>query len=390
MNKSKRIDDIEVLRAVAVVLVLIEHMNINLIPWRSVAIERFYAYFGGWTGVDLFFAISGFVIARDLVPRLQGCNNRESYLNTTIVFWLRRFWRIIPSAWFWLGFILLATVAFNQSSAWGEFRYNFETVISALLQIANLHLPMVFGEFFAGAGLVYWSLSLEEQFYLLLPFLVLFSGRWLPYVLGAAILVQLLTPRNGLYLMMLRTDALLLGVVIALWTQRKSYQLFDPVFLKTPVLRVLVLGLLLGALTTIGSDHLQITHYRVSIIALLSAMLVLIASYNKDYICSIFGPLKKPLLWIGTRSYAIYLIHMPAYLLTREIWFRLEPPGTVFDSSYTLRFIVTAMVILLVFSELNYRFIETPLRKHGVKIANRVSQRKLPSADAAASAINPG
>lgn len=384
MIKSKRIDDIEILRAFAILMVVIEHMKINLIPWTTPALERFYTYFSGWTGVDLFFAISGFVIARDLVPRLQSCDNRLQYYNTSIVFWLRRFWRIIPSAWFWLAFILMATVLLNQSSAWGVFRYNFETVISALLQIANLHMPIVFGQFFPGAGLVYWSLSLEEQFYLLLPLLVLVSGRWLPYVLGAAILVQLLTPRDSLYLMMLRTDALLLGALLAIWTRNKSYLLFEPVFFNgNLILRLLILGLLLGSLASIGSDGLLITDYRFSMITLLSALLVLIASYNKNYISGIFGPLKKVLLWIGTRSYAIYLIHMPAYFLTREIWFRLEPPGTTFDSTYSLRFLLTALVILIVFSELNYRFIETPMRKHGTKVANRVNQRELPIADKA-------
>ena len=59
-------------------------------------------------------------------------------------------------------------------------------IIAAFLQVANFHVAMIFGREFAGAAFVYWSLSLEEQFYLLLPFLVLFSGRRLPYVLALA------------------------------------------------------------------------------------------------------------------------------------------------------------------------------------------------------------
>ncbi|RFQ09435.1 acyltransferase, partial [Pseudomonas sp. ATCC 13867] len=62
---------------------------------------------------------------------------------------------------------------------------------------------------------MYWSLSLEEQFYLLLPLLILFvRGRWLPVLLGAWVLFQLVQAR-GLWLMAFRTDALLLGVLLA-------------------------------------------------------------------------------------------------------------------------------------------------------------------------------
>ena len=90
---NKRIDDIEILRAFAVILVIVEHMHFNLFAWNTPALAGFYRYFGGWTGVDLFFAISGFVIARDLVPRLHAAGGRENYCSITLIFWVRRFWR---------------------------------------------------------------------------------------------------------------------------------------------------------------------------------------------------------------------------------------------------------------------------------------------------------
>ena len=121
---KKRIDDIEVLRAFAVILVIVEHMHFNLFAWNTPALESFYRYFGGWTGVDLFFAISGFVIARDLVPRLRGAGDRQAYVGVTLVFWVRRCWRLLPSAWTWLAIILLASVFFNRSGAWGSVTNN--------------------------------------------------------------------------------------------------------------------------------------------------------------------------------------------------------------------------------------------------------------------------
>jgi len=60
---NRRIDDIEILRACAVLLVVVEHMQINLLRWGTPALKQFYHYFSGWTGVDLFFVIPVF---RDL------------------------------------------------------------------------------------------------------------------------------------------------------------------------------------------------------------------------------------------------------------------------------------------------------------------------------------
>jgi len=83
------------------------------------------------------------------------------------------------------------------------------------------------------------------------------------------------------------------------------------------------------------------------------------------------------MLWFGSRSYALYLIHIPAFFVTREIWFRIEPPGTVFTGAFTLRFALTASVLLLTFTELNYRLVEVPLRRRGARIAERIARRAI-------------
>ena len=73
---NRKILDIEVLRGIAVLFVVIHHANQNLLSWPNPGLAQFYAYFGGAIGVDLFFAISGFVIARDLLPKLAGRSQR--------------------------------------------------------------------------------------------------------------------------------------------------------------------------------------------------------------------------------------------------------------------------------------------------------------------------
>jgi peptidoglycan/LPS O-acetylase OafA/YrhL len=102
--------------------------------------------------------------------------------------------------------------------------------------------------------------------------------------------------------------------------------------------------------------------------AILSAIFVFIASYGGNYILPT-GPLKPVLLWIGSRSYSLYLLHVIAFCATVEIWIRIFP-GRV-DGTMTVRYVITALVLLLVFSELTYRLVEQPFRKRGVALAPR-------------------
>src|SRR5690606_29439761 len=228
---KKRIYDIELLRGFAVLFVVIHHAADNLFTWSTPGLTRFYTYFGGWFGVDLFFAISGFVIARDLAPRLQQRNGAAHTLNITLAFWVRRAWRILPSAWLWLAIILLASLAFHQSGVFGTFRTNFEASIAGVLQVANIRFAETFMRSEYGTSFVYWSLSLEEQFYLLFPLLILLSRRLLPYLLLALVLIQIFSVRSVM-LMSFRTDALALGILLALWTQHSSYLLIKPKILS--------------------------------------------------------------------------------------------------------------------------------------------------------------
>jgi peptidoglycan/LPS O-acetylase OafA/YrhL len=366
---SRRIDDVELLRGFAVLLVVVHHANGSLFTWLTPWMARFYAYFAGGFGVDLFFAISGFVIARDLVPRLQGAENAASAARITLAFWVRRAWRLWPSAWVWLIAILVACAAFNESGAFGTFRANFEATVVAVLHVANLRFADSYGVYEYGASFPYWSLSLEEQFYLLFPLLVLLSRRWLPYCLGALVLLQFFSSRD-LLTMSLRTDAIALGVLIALWSRHTTYALCRPVFLDKPVGPVLLLGAFI-CMGAISSPELHTVSIHVGLVALLSALLVWVASYDSDFLCPP-GYCKRMIIWVGSRSYAIYLIHIPAFLLTREIWFRMVPEGVGFGEKFFWPFVLTSGVIIIILSEINYRLVEMPLRRYGQQVAQRI------------------
>jgi peptidoglycan/LPS O-acetylase OafA/YrhL len=381
-DRHGKIADIELLRGIAVIFVLIEHTRINLFPWIWGPETRLYFYFGFWTGVDLFFAISGFVITRSLLPMLEITSGTTGYFNATLSFWVRRIWRLLPSAWLWLAVILISAAVFNRSGVFWSFRANFESVIAAMLDVANFRIALVYGKTEPGAAFPYWSLSLEEQFYILLPIVVFFAGRRLPYVLAAGILAQFFIDRIGpnrtdleMLLNMLRSDALMMGVLLAIWSRTPTYRLFEPVALRgRPLAGLALLGFFTLCLAAVGSPKLTIVSFSVGLVALISAVLVFFASYDRDYLMP-DGLVKRVMLWVGSRSYALYLIHIPAFFLAREIWFRIEPPGTVFDHAFTARLGLTGFGLLVTLTELNYRFVEVPLRRRGARIAQRIAQR---------------
>jgi peptidoglycan/LPS O-acetylase OafA/YrhL len=110
--------------------------------------------------------------------------------------------------------------------------------------------------------------------------------------------------------------------------------------------------------------------FNIGMVGVLTAILVFCASFGKGYILP-FPSIRTVFTWIGSRSYAIYLTHIPAFLVTREIWYRIcmargipIPNGT-----YTLRFSITALALTLLFTEFNYRVIESPLRRKGAMVA---------------------
>lgn len=370
------IEDIELLRGFAVLLVVVHHAQANLISWTTPALTRFYSYFGGWVGVDLFFAVSGFVIARSLVPRLHAQPDGGAARRETLSFWMRRAWRLLPSAWLWLLVILLATLTFNSSGVFGSLEANLEASVAAVLQVANIRFAQAFMQWEYGSSFVYWSLALEEQFYLLLPLLILLSRRWLPYVLLGLVALQLFMPRSVM-LMMFRTDALALGVLIALWSAQPSYRRLQPALLARRGLGVGVLLVLLLCLCALGSEPLTMFSMRIGAIALLAAALVWIASYDRNFLWP-DGAFKRLMIWFGTRSYAIYLTHIPAFFFTREIYYRLYPQQGDFGDSFFYPFVLTAAVLIVVLSELNYRLIECPLRERGKQIAQRLFAKPAP------------
>lgn len=371
MNSEKRIMDIELLRGIAVLGVLFHHLQDSLFAASVPLLQAITLYAQPWWGVDLFFAISGFVIARSLIPALRGCSTRQEYWQQTRNFWLRRAFRLLPSAWLWLALMLLACIFLNRSGAFGTLHANLQATLAGVAQYANFRFADSFYHYEYGTSFVYWSLSLEEQFYLLFPLLILVCRKHLVWALLALVAVQLFTLRTPI-LMVVRTDALALGVLLAMWSSQPSYLRWEPTFLRRPWAGLSALTGVSLALNFMATDRFTFTSYRIGVIALLCALLVWIASYNRDYLMP-RGLFKNLMTWVGSRSYGIYLIHIPAYLLVREVIFRLQDANLPSPAGHPVLTLLIAFGLIALVSELNYRFIEMPMRNRGASLVQRLS-----------------
>jgi peptidoglycan/LPS O-acetylase OafA/YrhL len=376
----RRIGDIEMLRGLAITMVVIEHLHWNLINWPSHFIKFTMHFCGLWTGVDLFLVISGFVIGRNLLPMISlastGESGRLDLVAATLAFWVRRAWRLLPSAWLWLAVPFAASFWFNRTGLFGPPSANFADMVAAMLNVANLHMGEHFPPLVHTTMYPYWSLSLEEQFYLLLPILVVALHRRLAWLLAVAVVAQFFMPWAPMA-NFTRFGALAAGVLLAIWSGTPSYRICEPTGLAHS--HLVRLAFVVGGIVLIaalGAEDLAIVSFRFGLIAVVAGGLVWAASYDRNYLAS-DGMLKNALIWLGSRSYGIYLIHAPVFVATREIWFRISPAGTVFDGTYAWRFVLTAAVLILGLSELNHRFVEQPLRRRGVAIARRIENRKL-------------
>jgi peptidoglycan/LPS O-acetylase OafA/YrhL len=150
----------------------------------------------------------------------------------------------------------------------------------------------------------------------------------------------------------------------------------EPGFLKNREgLKVVTVGLLLLFLVSLGSSALKITEWRISLIAIISLILVYIGSFNQNYIIPSNSVLKAILIWTGARSYAIYLIHIPSFFFSRELCLRIVENNAAYQGYYQSMVVAIGLSLVILASELNYRFLETPLRDKGAKVARAIGGR---------------
>ncbi|MCA1379055.1 MULTISPECIES: acyltransferase [unclassified Bradyrhizobium] len=362
--------EIEALRAFAVLFVILEHIN-TLLSWRQGNFEQYFDFYGG---VDLFFCISGFVITAAFASEMSAAiaAKPRSYWRAAVPFWIRRIFRIWPLSW--IVFLVTALLMLHLND-WSDIVLRGMTgdLAAIVLNLQNIHVAACIdstnpycGSFFG----IYWSLSLEEQFYLVFPFLFLLPRRLVMLGLVGLVVVFALLPRTTL-VWMTRLDAIALGVLLALCRQHWLYERLRPTALRSPVMRTATLSCLLLALCIIPAMHIK---FFPTVVSGLALVLVFLASYSDGYL---MGPssVRRALVWVGERSFAIYLLHNTVFWLVAALY-RGAFPGSPAGPSETIPFLLAATILLGVSADISFRCIETPLRRLGKRLATAVGTHR--------------
>jgi peptidoglycan/LPS O-acetylase OafA/YrhL len=359
--------EIEALRGISIIFVLLAHFP-AIAPWAPWPLLRsLESSFGA--GVDLFFCISGFVISRVLVREFS----RTRPWRTLGAFWIKRAFRLLPTAYCWVAITLLLTAFFNKSGIFGSLSSAFEQAIAIALYAYNFLVirylengtPIAaFGPFF--------SLSIEEQFYLAFPIcMLILKKHWIIVAMVFLFAIQIFVT-DGVYAYV-RTNSIAIGVLIFLFSETRTYLRIEPSAItgkaRSATVNIAAAALLLWA----GS-----TRY-FSVMATTSGILVFLASYDRGHGPS-FPILRPALLWFGTRSYAIYIVHLPLIRANNEIWWRIAESFNQPQHVLPLWPIVaSAGALVLIAAEINFHLLERPLRNYGRALAHNLTSDEMAS-----------
>jgi peptidoglycan/LPS O-acetylase OafA/YrhL len=343
---------IDALRALAVLAVFFYHSSVDWMP-------------GGFLGVDVFFAISGYLITSLLLREFR----RGGHVRLGR-FWLRRARRLLPAVGVLIAVTMIAA-AILEPDRIEQLRGD---AIASLAYFANWHFVLGHQSYFEGfqrpSLLTHlWSLSVEEQFYLFWPLafaagMKLFGrGRLLLGVVAGALASVALAwilfdPGHDASRVYYGTDThavgLLAGVGLALvWSpielrRRRTGPLVGPVL---DVAGVLALAYIVLSFLHVHDYDLALWHGGYLWLALVTALLLAVLAHPASRLGGMLG--RAPVLWLGLRSYSFYLWHYPVLMLTR--------PGL--DVSLPRGILVPLQLLaVLALADLSYRFVELPFR----------------------------
>lgn len=373
MSSEGRNLEIEQLRAVSICLVLVAH-SILLSPFIYERLIPLFQYASFGVGVDLFFCISGYVVAKSYCDYFDLYQTRGQFWTAARAFWLRRAYRLLPSAWLWVLIGLVCAVYFNRTGVFMDVGQNLKSALAIFSFTANI--AHMYG--WLAPNNVYWSLSLEEQFYALLPlFLLLITGRRARIIaLLLVIAVQFPLARNPFgdltaqYLASFRIDGFAWGVLVFMLSRSAWYRRLEPQFLLRKPLALSATILLLYLLVAVPAQ-LFAWSINIGLLAMVAAALVWLSSYGKGYLFG-YQRLSRSMQWLGARSYGIYLIHMPVFRFTHEGAARyLQASGQEYSLAVVPFLLLFAGLLIVLLAELNFRFVEEPLRRLGSERAKR-------------------
>lgn len=336
--------ELDGLRALAVFSVILFHAG-------------FHQFSGGFIGVDIFFVISGYLITKLLIERIQQNNF------SLVEFFERRARRILPA----LFTVILVCLPFSLYLLLPHEFHEYSLSVAAVSMFISNFFFLNQSGYFANESSFQplshtWSLAVEEQFYIVFPFVLLFIIKFFKnkmfFVLLSTLVSSLLlseylitkNPTATYYLLPTRAWEILIGCVVAFLTNR------DQLIHKRKIVNEFLglVGLLLIGISIAFFDQSTQVPALPALIPTFGTALVITYTSQKTTIGRILG--NKTLVYFGLISYSAYLWHQPVFVFVRQ-YTDSEPND------------VTAMLLVgftFALSAATYRFVEKPFRNRSI------------------------
>jgi peptidoglycan/LPS O-acetylase OafA/YrhL len=344
ISNIKRISfrqDINGLRAIAVLAVVFYHAELELFK-------------GGWLGVDIFFVISGYLISNIIISELN--EGTFSFKN----FYLRRVRRILPALFSTLLLTIPFAYYFLTPKAMEEY---INSLIASVFFYANYHfmnLDFYIAESTKLMPLLHtWSLAIEEQYYLLFPLFAFIVYKYFKkhftffigfITIGSLYLNTLSKSSDKFYRLEFRIWELLLGVLVMILSSNLKIKHLEKI------------GLPLMFFPIFYFDNNWINDSEPKLIALIGISLIIFSNTESSILSKILS--YKLISIIGLSSYSIYLLHQPFFAfikiyneIEKEISFNAE------KYIYSYSFLIFCIFLTLLFGIIQYTFVEIKLTK---------------------------
>lgn len=350
MNSTFR-NDIQGLRAVAVILVVLYHVFPMFVS-------------GGYIGVDIFFVLSGYLITGILIAGFDRSGGRF-----IAQFFLKRAARLLPLSASVVLAVLLLGMIFLPTAFLGQL---FNEALASNFYVQNIYLSFESVDYLGSENLPtplqhFWSLSIEEQFYVVLPFLIFFIYRYAPFNFRKKLLFALIflfSSVSLIYSVVVSkeyTSAQYFSSYTRMWALGfGAFLAIIPVCKINSVLSTVVSLLLICTLLCLGliyDSSLAYPGYYAVLPVFVTMLLVYLGGKDGlvDRVLS-----WKPLVYIGGLSYSIYLIHWPVLIFYKAAY---DDGIGYFDGVL----IILSTLILSIFTK---KYIEDKFRYSKIRVLN--------------------
>ena len=345
--KNKLIKEVSGLRCIGILMVIFFHLPLIYTPKFLGYHQKISLVFSTQSGVELFFVIAGYF----LMCSLSRIESYENKVEAIINFIGKKFKRLAPAAYFWIGVTLFFCLISNNSELWHTKGVMIRKFLATIIWFRNFE-DVYFGSQFG----YFWALSLEFQFFIIFTIIYFYLGKKKTLYLSIIVCIVMLFYRPGVGTVnwCFRFDSMLYGVILYYLLKKTDLEFIHKKFKVNKLYTIGWSFLLTFALASIYVTFAGYPHMRISLCALICSVMLLLALSNNSYFyLKTFG-INKIIDWIASRSYSLYCCHIVSWYIVRQIyvWLGIE---------YNKNGIIYCIILMIFSAEFSYRYIENLL-----------------------------